>query len=253
MPDHEVFPNPVVKTVAFEVRFPNLFFMETRIGDFQVKVMKDFPQSELVHRRSVVFWAGSDPQELAKQPTGESVDRIWQFKSASGATKLEISTKNLVLSSEQHRSYKYGGEDSFRAIINRVVNHFVALVQIPVALRVGFRYINECPIFNRSTEYFNQCYNSILPMSRFRLEDVVNMDCGVVTNLEKCQFRHLESMKLTADGGQLMLDLDAWTQNIPSDQVMAAADILYETIALDFRNTVKEPIIEYMRKPKGAN
>ena len=55
MPDHEVYPNPVAKNVNFEVRFPNLFFIEGRIGDFQVRGMKDFPQSELIHRRGFIM------------------------------------------------------------------------------------------------------------------------------------------------------------------------------------------------------
>ena len=132
--------------MAFEVRFPNLFFIEARIGDFQVRVMKDFPQSELVLRRNFMFVTGNpgNLEDAIKQQQGENVDKAWQFKSTSGG-KLEISIKNLVLTSEHHLSYHQGGEDSFRAIIDRVVRCFFEIVQIPVALRVGLRYINECP------------------------------------------------------------------------------------------------------------
>src|SRR5271170_459469 len=103
MEPNEVFPKPLVKQVAFEVRFPNLFFIETRIGEFQVQVMKDFPQSELLLRRNVMFLAGSadNLQELAKQQAGEATDKVWVFKSKAG-TRLEISSKNFVVSSEQH-------------------------------------------------------------------------------------------------------------------------------------------------------
>jgi hypothetical protein len=73
MPGHEVYPNPVAKNVSFEVRFPNLFFIEGRIGDFQVRVMKDFPQSELIHRRGFIMLAGNadNLQDIAKQQTGD--------------------------------------------------------------------------------------------------------------------------------------------------------------------------------------
>jgi hypothetical protein len=95
-----------------------LFFIETRIGEFQVQVMKDFPQSELLHRRNLMFLAGSadNLQEIAKQQAGEATDKVWAFKSNAG-TKLEISSKNFVVSSEQHFSYKHGGEKSFRSVI----------------------------------------------------------------------------------------------------------------------------------------
>jgi hypothetical protein len=48
----EVFPNPTVKQVVFQVKFPNLFYLENKIGDFQMKIMKDYPKSELQYRRS---------------------------------------------------------------------------------------------------------------------------------------------------------------------------------------------------------
>jgi len=35
----EIFPNPTVKSVFFEVRFPNLFYLEAKIGDLQLKVL----------------------------------------------------------------------------------------------------------------------------------------------------------------------------------------------------------------------
>jgi len=253
MPPHEIFPNPMVKQVAFEVRFPNLFFIEGRIGDFQVKVMKDFPQSELILRRNIMLLAGNSDklEELVKQQQVDSVDKIWQFKSISGA-KLEISTKNLVLNSDNHRSYHQGGEESFRAVIDRVVRNFFVMVEIPIALRVGLRYVNECPIFGRSTKTFNECYNTILPLNRFELEHVANMDCVVVANAERCQIRHVESLKLGPGDDQLILDLDAWTENVPSENVMPCTDILHECISAEFRNTIKEPIIEFMRKPKGG-
>jgi hypothetical protein len=44
----EVFPNPTVKTVIFQIRYPNLFYIESRIGDIQVKIMDDFPESSLL-------------------------------------------------------------------------------------------------------------------------------------------------------------------------------------------------------------
>jgi uncharacterized protein (TIGR04255 family) len=251
MPEHEVFSNPVVKQVNFEIRFPNLFFIEGKIGDFQVQVIKDFPNSELVHRRSFMLFAGKPESltDLTKQQLGETVDKIWQFKSLRGTT-LEISSKNLVLTSEQHHSYKYGAEKSFRATIETVTKPFFDMVQLPSVLRVGFRYVNECPILERSTDKFKECYDSILPLNRFRLEDAESMDCAVVINRKPIQYRRLESLRLSPNECKLILDLDAWTENVPTEQVMAATDGLYDVISGEFKETVKAPIIEYMRKPK---
>lgn len=38
MPINEVFVNPTVKQVIFQVKFPNLFFIESKIGDIQLKI-----------------------------------------------------------------------------------------------------------------------------------------------------------------------------------------------------------------------
>ena len=35
--------------------FPNLFYMEKKIGDLQIKIMKRFPESSLVLRRQLLF------------------------------------------------------------------------------------------------------------------------------------------------------------------------------------------------------
>ena len=52
---NEIFPHPTVKRVVFQIRFPNLFYIENKIGDFQMKIMKEFPQSALIFRKQVVF------------------------------------------------------------------------------------------------------------------------------------------------------------------------------------------------------
>ena len=52
---NEVFPNPTVKLVAFEIKYPNLFFLESKIGDLQIEIMEQFPESALGFRRQVVF------------------------------------------------------------------------------------------------------------------------------------------------------------------------------------------------------
>jgi uncharacterized protein (TIGR04255 family) len=254
MPDHEIFPNPLVKQVAFEIRFPNLFFIEGKIGEFQVRVMKDFPLSDLILRRSVMFMTAAEgtPPDLPKPAEDTPSDKIWQFRSASSGITLQVSRNNLSLTSQQHNSYHHGGENSFRGVIDRVVAHFTDMVKIPIALRVGLRYINECPIFERNTGRFNECYNSILPVERFSLERLANADCIVVVNGEGCQIRHIESLRLVENNDNLGLDMDAWMENVPSENVMASADKLHEVISAEFNSAIKQPILEFMRKPKGG-
>jgi uncharacterized protein (TIGR04255 family) len=250
MAPNEVFPTPLVKQVAFEIRFPNLFFLESRIGEFQVQVMKDFPQSDLALRRNVMIIAGNaeNPQlqDLAKQQSSDSTEKIWQFKAESGI-RLEISTRNLVLVSPKHTSY-HEGEKSFRSIVEKTLSEFFNLTQLPIVMRVGLRYSNECPLFNRTTETFNKCYDSILPVNRFGLENLNQADCVAVAKSGDMQIQRMESLRFkTPSGDILVLDLDASAENIVSDKVVATTDKLHDLVANEFRDAVKEPVLEYMR------
>jgi uncharacterized protein (TIGR04255 family) len=247
----EIFPNPLVKHVFFEVRFANLFFIESRIGEFQVQVMKDFPQSELVVRKNFTIIAGKPPEaqmeELTKQQPGESTEKIWQFKSNSGLT-LEISTRNLVLGSERHTSYREG-DSPFRAVVDKNVSGFLKLIQLPVVQRVGLRYINEGPIFDRTTARFKDCYNSILPVDRFGLENLIRTDCVAVAKSGEMVVQHIESLRLGQPAGdKIILDLDAAAENVPTENLMATADKAHELIAGEFHKFVKDPISQYMRE-----
>jgi len=51
----EVFKYPTVKEVAFEIKFPHLFSIENRIGDFQDKIILQFPDSAQVFHRQLMF------------------------------------------------------------------------------------------------------------------------------------------------------------------------------------------------------
>jgi hypothetical protein len=47
----EVFLNPTVEKVIFQIRFSNLFYIENKIGELQIKLMSEFPDSSIVMRR----------------------------------------------------------------------------------------------------------------------------------------------------------------------------------------------------------
>jgi hypothetical protein len=61
MPSDEVFKNPTVKQVIFQITFPNLFYIENKMGEFQQKIMNEFPESVLLYRRQFA-WADVGPE-----------------------------------------------------------------------------------------------------------------------------------------------------------------------------------------------
>jgi len=222
MSSGEVFPNPLVKQVIFAIRFPNLFFLADRIGDFQIKVMKEFPKSTLVLRRSLVLTDEADTQKFEQMVSDlkekEGVNRVWQFESEHGV-KLEVSSDLLALVSTSHKSYRHGEEGCFRDVIDSVTRLFYALTQVPVVNRIGLRYIDECPVFENSSKGFREHYMTVFPLDRFPLEESVDMDYRVVVRREAHKLRYVESLH----GHDMISD--------------------------EFNRTIKEPIREYMRKP----
>jgi len=203
-----------------------------------------------VTRRNIMLLAGNpdDLQEMAKQQSGNAIEKIWQFKSGSG-TRVEVSSRNLIIVAEQHYSYHEGGDKSFRSVVEKVVTNFFKITQIPVAQRVGLRYINECPLFDRTTKTFKDCYNSILPVDKLGLENLSRAECIAVAKSGEMQIQHMEALRFaTPTTDILVLDLDASTENVATENVLVTTDGLHDVIATEFRNVIKEPIVDFMRK-----
>ena len=80
----EVFPNPTVKQVVFQVRFPNLFSMETLVGEYQRRIMDQFPESKLMFSRHLVMAHGvSDPSAERQEsdgPESEPAEKFWKSR-----------------------------------------------------------------------------------------------------------------------------------------------------------------------------
>lgn len=247
----EVFPNPTVKQVIFQITFPNLFFIETKIGEFQLKVMEEFPESALLHRRTLT-WVDVGPEmkpvELEREPTGQ---KIWQFKSPKGF-QLNILGNSLDITSNYHKTYKLEGGHKFRDIIEFVLDRFFEVISLPIINRVGLRYIDECPIPSKKTSVFRSYYNSVFPLDRFDLADAHEMDFKTVVKRGNHYLRYVESLQTVKDECKLILDFDGFATAVNPKDYLAVTDDLHELISNEYEKTIKELVKEYMRKPKEA-
>jgi uncharacterized protein (TIGR04255 family) len=249
----EIFPNPTVKQVIFQILFPNLFYIENRIPDFQLKVMKEFPQSALILRKQfVIVDTGTEgkleniPPELDK----EAVRKIWQFKSEKGFN-LNVLSNSLDITSEYHKTYdNVGAKDRFRDIIEFVLDSFSKLVSIPTINRIGLRYIDECPIPSKNNRTFKSYYNSVFPLGRFSLADAVEMDFKTVVKKGKCHLRYSESLKKVGDVYNLILDFDGFSRNVAPEDCLKVTDNLHTIISDEYERTIKEPVYKYMRQKR---
>lgn len=248
----EVYPNPTVKEVVFQIIFPNLFFLENKIGDIQLAIMSKFPISNLLYRRQVVFAdIGQDVTltDMQKDLDTEKGHKIWQFKSSEGY-QLNILNNSLDISSKHHKTYNNEGGDKFRDIIDFAISNFIRITNIPTINRIGLRYIDECPIPKKSNTTFKRYYNTALPLSRFDISLSDEMSFSTITKINNYKLRYSESIVETNDGPKLILDFDGFSENINSSEFLSTTDDLHSIISNEYNKTIKDPVITYMRKAK---
>jgi uncharacterized protein (TIGR04255 family) len=246
LPIQEIFPNPTVKQVIFQIRFPNLFYLESRIGEFQLKVMKEFPESALLFRRQVVFADVGPEGKLENIPQDSDGKKIWQFKSPKNF-ELSVLSNSLDITSKYHKTYNLEGSDKFREIIDYVLKAFFEIMQVPIITRIGLRYIDECPIPAKNNETFRNYYNSVFPLDRFKLDDSDQMLFQATIKRDKYSLRYVEKLSVLDNKYKLILDFDGSAVDIIPENCLQVTDDLHEIILNEFETTIKEPVYELMR------
>ncbi len=250
---NEVFKNPTAKQVLFQIIFPNLFYIENKIGEFQLRIMNEFPESVLLYRRQFA-WADVGPEvkltdiesKLEKESTGQ---KIWQFKSPKNF-QLNVLSNSLDITSNYHKTYNMENGNKFRDVIELVVSNFFQVVSVPIISRIGLRYIDECPIFSKDNDTFKSYYNSVFPIDRFNLVDAEEMDFKTVIKHGDYYLHYVESLKKVEDQYKLILDFDSFKTNVNPQNFLQVTDDLHTIISDEYENTITERVKEYMRKPK---
>ena len=245
----EVFPYPTVKKVIFQVRFPNLFFIENKIGEIQLKIMNQFPDSKLIFRRNIIVAdVGPDVKEVDVGEDQQQIlsKKIWQFNSKEDY-RLNVLSDSLDITSNYHKTYNLGDGDKFRDIISFVLENFLQVTGIPIFTRVGIRYIDECPLPMKNNEVFKQYYNSVFPLKRFSIDEANEMNFKVLTQVEGYNLRYIESLQKIEEEYKLILDFDGFAENVKSEECLSITDKLHELISDEYEKTIKEPVKVFMR------
>ena len=251
MTQNEVFPNPTVRGVHFEIRFPNLFFIESKIGDFQLSIMEKFPQSKLSLRRHLVF-ADVGPDAKLEQLPEEIEDgrrgKMWQFLSGTGV-EVNLTTSSLSIHSSQHKTYNNPSvEARFRDTIEYAVSSFLHVSALPVIERLGLRYIDECPLPEKTNAVLQEFYNTAFPVSRFAIDDAEIMQFTALVKRNGFSLRYIEGFVQKDKGHQLGLDFDAFATNVKAADYLSVTDRLHDLISDEYNNTIKEPVRQFMRQ-----
>lgn len=246
----EIFSNSLVKQVVFQIRFPNLFYLQDKIGEFQTKIMRQFPKSELLFRKQMLLTSETDSQkinELQANAPDTATTSIWKFVSEDGVT-LTVTPSTLALESENHKSYAQG-DNPFRKIIESTANHFFNVTNVPILERVGLRYIDEGPVSSNDSQSFSDNYNTAFPLERFSIEESIEMNFSAIIDQGQNKFRYVESLQDTGEKRKLIMDYDSWAEDIEPGNLLETTDHLHQTLWDMFCNTVKQPVLDLMRTP----
>lgn len=243
----EVFPNPTVKQVVFEIRFPSLFYIENKIGEFQIKIIKEFPNSNLLYRRHLLI-ADMGPKAKFEPPVEqEEGAKVWEFQSDKKYS-LNVTTNSLYIVSEHHKTYALEGADKFRDTIKFALDNFLEVTKIPVINRVGLRYIDECPLPSKDNETFGAYYNSVFPIDRFSISDATEMSFRTVGKRGDYNLIYMETLLKQKDEYKLILDFDGFAEKVKSEDCLNVTDRLHEIISNEYEHTIKGPVYDYMRR-----
>jgi uncharacterized protein (TIGR04255 family) len=251
---NEIFPNPTVKQVIFQITFPNLFYIENKIGEFQLMIMKEFPQSALLFRRQILFADIGSESKLSEIPSDlekGAGKKVWQFTSNKNV-QLHVLGNSLDITSDYHKTYNLEGGDKFRDIIKFVLDCFLEVTKIPIINRIGLRYLDECPIPSKDNSTFKLYYNSIFPLDRFNLADAKEMSFRTVIKRDQYNLIYAELLQQKGDEYKLILDFDGFAENIDSKDYLTVTDDLHTIISEEYERTIKDPVREYMRQIRGS-
>jgi len=247
----KIYPNPTVKQVIFQITYPNLFYLENRIGALQEKLMREFPDTNLIFRRGLLF-TDIGPNQKIEIPSEEleknTTKKIWQFKSKNN-TILSITSNSLDISSEFHKTYNLGGDNSkkFRYALEYAVGAFLDVVKLPIINRIGLRYIDHCPLITKDNTTLKEWYNSTFPLDRFKIEDATAMAFQTIVKKGEYNLRYAESLGQIDGVDKLILDFDGFAVNIENvSEYLTITDKLHEIISDAYKSVIKSPVYEYM-------
>ncbi len=246
---NEVFQNPTVKQVIFQIRYPNLFFIEKHIGGFQQKIMKQYPESaELIKTQFLVAASGQKSAgDTADEAKVDSTAKIWQFKSEEGVT-VSVTRDAVSVDSTHHKTYKNESSEKFRDEIKFVIGTLFSVIEIPILTRIGLRYIDECPIDQKDNAHFQTWYNTTFPLDRFGIDTALELDTKSVVQRGHYFLRFIESLRTDNNGqSNLILDFDAYANTIEPTNYLEVADELHAIISDEYESFIREPVYAYMR------
>jgi uncharacterized protein (TIGR04255 family) len=240
---NEVFRNPSVIEVDYEVRFPPLFYINQKIGDFQLEIIDEFPKSSQQLQSAVTF----DENGIALKDETRPI-LSWTFETPNSKTKIIVRQNSMIISSTEFKSYDSYPTNKFRDIISQTISKFRKHVPIKNFNRIGLRYIDRCPIDELTNEYFCKFYKPIIDINKYQIEDLIDNLTQIRMRKPPYYLLLQTGIKQIGEKYQYFMDFDGYAQNVDPKDVMDVSDALHAIIHDEFYTNITEDFKNYMRR-----
>jgi len=247
MDNYEVFKKPTVFEVVFEIRFPQLFNIEQKISEFQLEIMDDFPLSNQFYEQPFpIPQIGTPATPLS--PIG-NITLNWQFQSPNQKTIIILKSNRLNIISKEYKSYNHPDYPKFRDVIKNIVSQFLTLVPVKKFERIGLRYIDICPLDQKTNEYFEKFYRPNFDINQFKVEDIIENLSFVRIKREPHNLLFKSGIRTDSKGIYIyFMDFDGYSLNIPSEKFLEVTDDLKRIIYQVYFDNITEDFKNYMRE-----
>jgi uncharacterized protein (TIGR04255 family) len=240
----EVFPNAPLVEVAYEVRFPSMFSIPQAIGEFQIKIMDDFPKASQLFTTQIAIEDGIP--KISTENAGK-LTPSWQFETETGKTKIMIRMDRLSIISQEYNSYDNSPGMKFRDAINKIITEFLQTVPIKKFTRIGLRYIDHCPLDEKTNRYFTDYYIPVFDIEKNKIEDI--LESHIIIRKKKGAYGLLYQCKISEinDSYKYILDFDSYAENVDSASFLSVTDELRRIDRGEFFSSITENFKQKMR------
>ncbi len=237
----EVFRQSPLSQVIFEARFPILFSIPQKIGDFQLSVMDAFDKSKELKTQDIKLSPDEKPEFVGS-------DIVWEFSHRDRDLTIRLFRNKIVVFSKAYKRYDSKKQKSFRPNIQYAVEKFLHLFQIRIFSRIGLRYINKCEIEDLSNDWFKKFFKQTFDIDKYPWENILEQ--RVILRFKKDSQKLLFQSGLIEEEGikKYLLDFDAYQENCEVRQYLEITDTLHEIILTEFHSLITD---EYRNKLRG--
>lgn len=221
--------------VAFEARFPILFFIPKRLGEFQELIIEEFDKSSEIKFQNISIQPNQEPEF--------AMDQAWEFAHKDGDPVIRLFKDKIVIFSKLYTSYEGSSGKSYKNCINYSLEKFNQIFKINKFTRIGLRYINTFDVEEESTDWLKSYFHPLYNLEKYPIQDTLEFKFALRIKREKANLV-IQSGYIRKDGLKYILDFDAYKEECRTIDFPNALDDLHASIKSEFDSLITEEMKE---------